>query len=232
MVDFTVTLYHSGVFIQNPLKYVHGQKTIISDINFEEMRYNDVVEVVSRLVNSIPRKLYFSKPGTTLSRGITEMKSDADVDECMSVGYKNGFKVDLYSEHHGYDVLEMVRDDHAPRPDTHLVGDDVSSDEECEVVPEFVDAQNEGEDNVVIKRLSTNDHFLNKLVGNGNFIGITDYPIPTLEGSYLEEIDPEEDFVENKYKVKSGITYPAFNPSTQWNEQKPVLGIRYESPYS
>ena len=162
-MDFIVTLYHNGVFIQNPLKYVHGEKTIIRDINFEEMRYTDLVEVISRLVNSIPRKLYYSKPGTTLSRGITELKSDADVDEFMSVGYRNGFKVDLYCEHHGYDVLEMVRDDHAPRPNEPLIGDDdVSSDEECDDIPEFVDAQDEGEDNVVIKRLSTDDPFLNK----------------------------------------------------------------------
>nr|GEW00032.1 hypothetical protein [Tanacetum cinerariifolium] len=82
-----------------------------------------------------------------------------------------------------------------------LVKMNVSSDEEeCVTIPEFVDVQVEGDDNVVIKSLSTDDPFLNKLVGNGNFIGTLIDRNPPLEGSYVEEADPEEDILDMKYK--------------------------------
>ncbi|GJW59373.1 hypothetical protein Tco_0108708 [Tanacetum coccineum] len=177
----TTTLYHNGVFIQNPLKYVHGEKYVIKDINFE--------------------------------------------------GYQNGFKIDLYVEHHAYDVMAMVRDDNFPIPDAPLVEDHVSSyEEECVTIPDFVDVQVESDDNVVIKSLRTDDPLLNKLVGTRNFIGTLDDPNPPLEGNYVAEADPEEDILYMKYKVRSGISYPTFNPATPWNEQKPILGMKYDNP--
>nr|GEW00031.1 hypothetical protein [Tanacetum cinerariifolium] len=82
-----------------------------------------------------------------------------------------------------------------------LVQMNVSSDEEeCVTIPEFVDVQVVGDDNVVIKSLSTDVPFLNKLVGNGNFIGTLIDRNPPLEGSYVEEADPEEDILDMKYK--------------------------------
>ncbi|GKG42159.1 hypothetical protein Tco_0476457, partial [Tanacetum coccineum] len=122
-------------------------------------------------------------------------------------------KIDLYAEHHGYDVMAMVRDANFPMPKEHLVDDELDE-VECVTIPYFVDVQVESDDNVVIKSLSTNDPFLNKLVGNGNFIGTLDDPNPPLEGTYVEETDPYENIVDMKYKVKSGISYPTFNPTT------------------
>ncbi|GJS88600.1 calcium/proton exchanger [Tanacetum coccineum] len=196
MRRFTTTLHHNGVFIQNPFKYVHGETYVIKDINFEGMSVNQLREIIDRFVNGSPKTYYYAKPGTTLVRGIIEFKSESDIDDFMTLGYQNGFKIDLYAEHHGYDVMVMVRDDNFPRPDAHLIEDHASSDEE----------------------------------DNGNFIGIFDDRNPHLEGTYVEEDDPEDDIVDMKYKVKPGISYPTFNPATPWNEQKPILGIKYENP--
>ncbi|GJT58390.1 hypothetical protein Tco_1001923 [Tanacetum coccineum] len=195
------------------------------------MSVNQLREVIDRFVNGRPKTYYYAKPGTTLVRGITEIKSESDIADFITLVYQNGFKIDLYDEHHRYDVMAMVRDDNFPMPDSPLVEDHVSSnEEECVTIPEFVDVQVEGADNVVIKSLSIDDHFLNKLVGNGNFIGTLDDPNPPLEGTYVEEADPKEDIIDMKYKVKSGISYPTFNPTTPWNEQKPILGMKYKNP--
>ncbi|GJT43369.1 hypothetical protein Tco_0952084 [Tanacetum coccineum] len=153
MTRFMTTLHHNGVFIQNPLKYVHGETYVIKDINFEGMNVNQLREIIDRFVNGSPKTYYYAKPGTTLVRGITEIKSASDIEDFMTLGYQNGFKIDLYAEHHGYDVMEMVRDDNFPMPNEHLVEDD-PDENECVTIPDFVDVQVQSDDNVVINSVS------------------------------------------------------------------------------
>ncbi|GJT78347.1 hypothetical protein Tco_1045072 [Tanacetum coccineum] len=42
--------------------------------------------------------------------------------------------------------------------------------------------------------------------------------------------DPDDEQVESKFKAKNNVSYPSFNSDTPWNECKPVLGMRFESP--
>ncbi|GJU55890.1 hypothetical protein Tco_1229604 [Tanacetum coccineum] len=139
------------------------------------MNGNQLRDIIDRFVNGSPKSYYYAKPGTTLVR-------------------------DLYAEHHGYDVMAMVRDDNFPMPKEHLVDDELDE-VKCVTIPDFVDVQVKSDDNVVIKSLRTNDPFLNKLMGNGNFIGTLDEQDPPLEGTYAEESDPEKDIVDVKYKM-------------------------------
>nr|GEW22907.1 zinc finger, PMZ-type [Tanacetum cinerariifolium] len=75
------------------------------------------------------------------------------------------------------------------------------------------------------------DPLLNKLVGKGRFVGKMEDPIPGLKGRFfVEQNDPDENFVEPKYKVQKDFQYPCFDPDTPWNECKPVLGMKFESP--
>ncbi|GJU97306.1 hypothetical protein Tco_1326577 [Tanacetum coccineum] len=104
MRRFTITLHHTGVFVQNPLKYVQGETTVIKDINIEGMSISQLREIIDRFVNGSPKIYYYAKPGTTLSR-----------------------------EHYGYDVMNMVTDDHAPLPDAPLVDVYVSLDEKRDI---------------------------------------------------------------------------------------------------
>nr|GEZ64259.1 hypothetical protein [Tanacetum cinerariifolium] len=56
-------------------------------------------------------------------------------------------------------------------------------------------------------------------------------PIPNLHGRFMvEENDPDEKYVDPKYKVKKDFQYPSFDPDTPWNECKPVLGMRFKNP--
>ncbi|GJX84459.1 hypothetical protein Tco_0335233 [Tanacetum coccineum] len=56
------------------------------------------------------------------------------------------------------------------------------------------------------------------------------HPIPWnfLEAHEVE--DPDDEQVESKFKAKQDVSYPSFNPDTPWDECKPVLGMRFESP--
>ncbi|PWA95914.1 hypothetical protein CTI12_AA045570 [Artemisia annua] len=231
MGDITVNLYHDGVFVPNPLKYMQGECQVINDVRFEEMPIGEVFEVVRRLVLNPPKRLYYRIPGTTLTRGIRELKTDDDVNDFTNVAFKNGFKIDLYTEIVDYDVMEFVRNDNL-HTDNVKEGDYVSDeldDEDVEVAN--VDFHTQGEENVVFERLTVNDPFLNKLVGKGNFIGTKDDPIPPLGGKYfVEEADPDDDMIDERYKVKKGVKYPSYNPETPWEENKPILGMKFENP--
>ncbi|GKB64869.1 hypothetical protein Tco_0921055, partial [Tanacetum coccineum] len=100
-----------------------------------------------------------------------------------------------------------------------------------DVLKDIVDFEVEGEENVVITRNTTDDPWLNKLVGNGTFIGQTDDATSNLGGRFNhEENDPEDDIVDPKFKSKPFVRYPSFDPSTPWDQCKPVLGMKFKNP--
>ncbi|GJW97683.1 hypothetical protein Tco_0179491 [Tanacetum coccineum] len=59
-------------------------------------------------------------------------------------------------------------------------------------VKEVADFQTKDDSNVEILKFSTDDPWLNKLVGKGKFIGHMDDPIPNLNGKFMIEIDDPE----------------------------------------
>nr|GEX54919.1 hypothetical protein [Tanacetum cinerariifolium] len=96
MKDLTVTLHHDGVFVPNPLK----------------------------LVVSPTKRLYYVIPRTTLTRGIREITSDADMVDFVKVGFENGFKVDFYHEYNDYDVMAYTTNDNLFPDEDDNLGDD------------------------------------------------------------------------------------------------------------
>ncbi|GJY94858.1 retrovirus-related pol polyprotein from transposon TNT 1-94, partial [Tanacetum coccineum] len=126
------------------------------------------------------------------------------------------FHVDLY--HDGYfvsNLLQYMYGEHRLISDLKFEDDnlcedksdsdfkDVEKNDSLEDLKDVVDFQTEGEDNVVIPKLSTNDPWLNKLVGKGKFVGEMENPTPDLHGRFMvEENDPDEKYIYPKYKVK------------------------------
>ncbi|GJZ80574.1 hypothetical protein Tco_0645568 [Tanacetum coccineum] len=125
--------------------------------------------------------------GTPLRVGITPLKNDVDVDDFVNLGYKNKWVVDLYVKHNGYDALD-IRDQSLTI--VHDEGND-SNDAYCSSDDEelgLVDFYTESDDNVVIKTLTTNDHFLNKLCSNnGHFRGFIDEHVNAYEERVVED---------------------------------------------
>ncbi|GKD48346.1 splicing factor, partial [Tanacetum coccineum] len=192
MGHLSITLHHDGVFVPNPCKYVNGRIKVLNETRFEEMQVGELFEIINKLTLSNAKHIYYCLPGTTLTLGIKEIKTYSDMVEFMRLGYENDNRMELYTEHHGYDVLQYNHND-------NLASDNEQSD---------VDPDYEGEQGVEFEKLSVDDPFLNKLVAD----------------------DPEDEIIDGMHKANKGIKYPAYDPEQPWNENKPVLGMRYESP--
>ncbi|GJS85515.1 hypothetical protein Tco_0752056 [Tanacetum coccineum] len=84
-----------------------GQCKVLIDTNFDEMTYVHLLEILKRLVPNGFEKVYYCKSGAKLT-SIREIKSDQDIVDMLKVGYDNGFQIDMYVDHFGYDIMEMV----------------------------------------------------------------------------------------------------------------------------
>nr|GEU56700.1 hypothetical protein [Tanacetum cinerariifolium] len=201
---FTVNLHHDGVFICNPIKYVHGELKQITDIDFEGMSLNDFHDVASHLVLMTIRRLYYCSIKSEVKDGIKELKTYKDVEDFLRVGYENKWFVNLYTEHHDYDVLHFLTHEGNVNGIPFESSDKYESSDEVEGI-DYVDFHTEGKENVVIKNLSTQDPFLNKLCSNhGSFSGFIDEPQPVDQ----EPIDdPNAVSIDPLYKVKRGVSY-------------------------
>ena len=159
------------------------------------------------------------------------LKTDEDLKALVQATSENELKMDIYCEHSGYNVLEMLKNDNLVNQEDEQDFSDNENQDTLDDVKDLVDFQTEDDSDVVIPKITTDDPWLNKLVGLGKFIGHMDDPIPPLNGRFMVEIDdPEEDEIDTQCKVKKGVQYPAFDPETTWNHCKPVLGMRFESP--
>nr|GEW57537.1 hypothetical protein [Tanacetum cinerariifolium] len=146
---------------------------------------------------------------------------------------KTTLKIDLFTEHSGYDIMSIIVEElHPKKLVSHVDSNsDVKTnhpDDVAHVVEQF---EHDHKVNVKISRMTTDDTWLNKLVGNGTFIGHIENSNPNLQGIFLLKLeDPDDELVESKFKAKKNVSCPSFNPDTPWNECKPVLGMRFESP--
>ncbi|GJS30381.1 hypothetical protein Tco_0491001 [Tanacetum coccineum] len=139
-----------------------------------------------------------------LKDGIKELKTDKDVEDFLRAGYENKWFVNLYTEHHDYDVLDFLTIDGNVNETPYKSSDEYYSSDEVEEI-DYVDFHTKGEENVVIKNLSTQDSFLNKLCrNNGSFSGFIYEPQPVDQ----EPIDdPDAASIDPLFKVKRGMRY-------------------------
>ncbi|GJW91888.1 hypothetical protein Tco_0169441 [Tanacetum coccineum] len=70
--------------------YFQGQCKVLTDINFDEMTYVHLLEILKRLVPNGFEKVYYCKSGAKLT-SIREIKSDKDIVDMLKVGYDNWF---------------------------------------------------------------------------------------------------------------------------------------------
>ncbi|GKB91151.1 hypothetical protein Tco_0963423 [Tanacetum coccineum] len=224
---FTVNLYHDGIFICNLLRYVEGDMKQITDVNFDGMTFNDLREIVKRLVHGLVKRLYYCNVGSPL-KSILKLKSDSDVDAFLPLGYENRMYVDLYVEHHNYDVLDFLLEETSDPEIVSASSDEYCSDDESGDI-DGVDFHIEGDHNVVIKNFTITDPFLNQLCSNGgSFRGFINDPILCNRGNVEE--DPDGSQIDPHYKIKKVISYPKHDPTMDWDKMKPVLGTRFDHP--
>ncbi|GKE02942.1 hypothetical protein Tco_1390925, partial [Tanacetum coccineum] len=207
-VVFTIYLKYDGIFITNPLSYVEGTSREINDINFDNMSFNILAEIINKLTHGnchSVKRLYYSKTGTTLALDIKELKSDTDVEDMLNASYDNGNMNDLFVEHYDYDVIGLI--DLEPSLEQNLEDSDCYSSDDCEKIDD-VDFQTACDDNVVIKDISTSDPFLNKLCSTrALFRGSRKQQVPDIDD--IEE-DLDNDQIDLVYKLaltNYGVAY-------------------------
>ena len=147
------------------MRYAQGEMKEVNDTNFDEMSYENLLQIVTRLVpHGCFKNVYYCKTGDKLSVGLKEIKSDQDIVDMLTVGYENGNMIDMYVEHLGYDLMELCEFEKNEEQNGNIIdsSDDNYSSDDCEEI-DCVDFQTEGDDSVSIKNISTQDPFLNKL---------------------------------------------------------------------
>ncbi|GJU12892.1 hypothetical protein Tco_1135288 [Tanacetum coccineum] len=158
-------------------KRMKGELKQITDINFEGMSFNVLREIMRHLVLGTMKRLYYCSIKNELNVGFKELKTDKDVEDFLRVGYENKWFVNLYVEHFNYDVLDFLNNVGNVNETPYESCDEYYSSDEVEEL-DYVDFHTEGEENVVIKNLTTQDPFLNKLCSNhGPFRVFIDEPI-------------------------------------------------------
>ncbi|GJW14054.1 hypothetical protein Tco_0018187 [Tanacetum coccineum] len=221
----TVNLHHEGVFTVSPFEYSLGDEKQITDIYFEGMSYVQFRKVIVKLVHGPVVTLYYCKVGASLKLGIKIIKTDSDVDEFVNFGYRNKWQVNLYVKHSGYDDFDIRDREEIMADDSNESSDAYYSSDEEDL--SYVDFHTEVDDNVIIKNVTTNDPFLNKLCpDSAQFLNVVDEPVFANDETVVEDsenIDP-------KFNVMSGVTYIRHDPNQNWKKMEPVLGMRFDNP--
>nr|GFA48319.1 calcium/proton exchanger [Tanacetum cinerariifolium] len=149
------------------------------------MTYDNFFLVMRRLVLENPLSFFYVLPGVPMNIGLRPIWNDEQLNDFAQALFKNDFHLDMYTEHQGYDVLEMINDDRHYEDKSDSDFKDVKKGDNLDDVKDIVDFQTEGEENVDIPKLSLDDPWLNKLVGKGRFVGEMEDPIPGLKGRYV-----------------------------------------------
>nr|GEU32439.1 zinc finger, PMZ-type [Tanacetum cinerariifolium] len=174
------------------------------------MSYSDFFGIVRRLVLCLLVKMFYNIPGMPLT-SLKELATYDDVITFVKASYDHENQIDLYIEHSGYDVLEMINDELNEDAKVYKSSSESdSSDDDEQVNPlddltKRVDFQTEGDENLDIPKITINDPWLIELAGHRNFIGYREYPKPLDERFNLEEDDPNEHLVDQKFKEEEVV---------------------------
>ncbi|GJT33267.1 ribonuclease H-like domain-containing protein [Tanacetum coccineum] len=166
----------------------------------------------------VPRRRMASRVFENPSLG---SNSNTNLPSCRSSSTMNPFTVNLY--HDGVFVEKPFEYTHG---DFKMIQDQIAPKDQS-VKPPF-------KCNAADYAHSTHENLEDLkdiLVGKGTFIGQTDSPIANLCGRFIhEENHHEDDIVDPKFKAKKTICYHLFDPSTPWDQCKPVIGMKFENP--
>ncbi|GJR07382.1 hypothetical protein Tco_0530366 [Tanacetum coccineum] len=224
--DLTITFYHEGVFVGPPLEYLEGKKDTMKDLDFGNFTYGKFFECIKAATLFPHVGLFYYLPRSDLSDGIRELKNEQQLADLVAATLRNGGNIDVYVEHHGYDIHDWFakdNDDLEDYDEDECVLDDISSFVE---EPQFI-----GEEEVIIPNRCTSDPFLNRLCKTDPK-KTTRNTFGTNEGNEnalaLVEDEQEDQSVDPIYKIKPGIVYPDHDPDQPWKDMVPILGMKFK----
>ncbi|PWA41822.1 hypothetical protein CTI12_AA426570 [Artemisia annua] len=108
MASLTITFHHDGLFIGLPIEYIEGNSDTIKDVEFDNMTYDKFFDFLAYASKYPVVGLYYCVPGCDLTDGIREIKSNQQLGDFVAVDLEHGGKIDVYLEHHGYDIQDWL----------------------------------------------------------------------------------------------------------------------------
>ncbi|GJT11325.1 hypothetical protein Tco_0858367 [Tanacetum coccineum] len=220
MKGICITIHHEGTFTYDPLSYECGDVEVVENVDLGNTSYERLLEICKECCLFPVHGMYFCAPKVDIGKHLKPLRNDSELANFVKLSYDNGCKVELYVEHHGYNILDGVTEE--------VVDEELDDEIEIKDVSEFVGLDHVGEEDVELPNTGLNDTFLTMLV-DGKFIRDKDFGAKVdTQSSSSRNVD--DNSVDNKFKVKEGFSYPVFNPNLPWNEMAPLLGMKFEHP--
>ncbi|GKF12199.1 hypothetical protein Tco_0050125 [Tanacetum coccineum] len=96
--------------------------------------------------------MFFCAPKVDIGKHLKPLRNDSELANFVKTAYDNGCKIELYVEHHGYNVLEGATKE--------VVDEELDDEIEMEDVSEYVGLDHVGEEDVEIPNTRLTDSFL------------------------------------------------------------------------
>ncbi|GKD23593.1 hypothetical protein Tco_1225296, partial [Tanacetum coccineum] len=201
MKNICITIHHEGTFAYDPLSYEYSDVDVVENVNLGNCNYGRLMKIVRERCLFPVHSLYFYAPKVDIGKHLKPLRNDYELANFIKLAYDNGCKVELYVEHHGFDVMaEGVIEE--------VVDEEVDDEIEMEDISEYV-----GLDHVV----------------DGKFISDKDFGAKVdTKSSSSRNVEVEDSSVDDRFKVKEGFSYPVHNLNLSWNEMAPLLGMKFE----
>ncbi|GJW40334.1 hypothetical protein Tco_0066179 [Tanacetum coccineum] len=163
-----------------------------------------MLQIIKECCKFPVESIYYCAPKKDLSKHLKPLKNDEELAMFIKTAFDNGGKIDLFVEHHGYDVIaDYMRPENV---DEEL--DEEIEEIELEDISEYVGPENVGEDDVVIAHVGVQDSFLNKLVDDKY---IRNEDVNANLGRKCTSLKPDEiedNAVDDRFKVKAPVEHP------------------------
>lgn len=92
----------------NPLNYDGGLMLTLSNVDFEQIEYPNLVVYLCRVTDSTVKELFYSVWNGPLARGLKLLMCDIDFKECKSEAHLHGGQISIYVDDLDYDVLDWI----------------------------------------------------------------------------------------------------------------------------
>nr|GEU69762.1 splicing factor [Tanacetum cinerariifolium] len=166
MKGICITIHHEDIFSYDPLSYDCGDVEVVENVDLGNTSYERLMKIVKECCLFPVHGMYFCASKVDIGKHLKPLRNDYELANFVKLSYDNGCKVELYVEHHGYNVLDGVTEE--------VVDEELDDEIELEDVSEFVGLDHVGEEDVELLNTGLNDIFLNMLV-DGKFISDKDF---------------------------------------------------------
>jgi len=217
---------------------------VLDDIDFAGMDKQECVAFLERFTQQRCVNLYYCMPDLEIPEGLRLITSDLSYADFIFLAYECGVELRMYVDHLGTNIQHLLNEDK---------GELTSADDQLSAAPsgsvdlnlgidlEDLDLNSNREDDHFSQEMHVDpdleeitslpqrvitDPFLTKLCRKSDVCpGTHDANVPNdngeIEGNDEDEMDENDPHPE---------IHPSYNEDVHWKKQKPILGMRFESP--